>query len=133
MDSHTNLSPTDTWDGFMAFAAEEPLIGLSPHPGYAPQYDPDASDGDDPPRTAAAWAANYNAGTNRVAMEREATQEALDMQESGLEDSPDPDVIMRVRIDARGTVSVFDDNADAPFAVFTAARIYDAFGMRHPL
>lgn len=122
----------DTWDGFMAFLGEDPLVGLRPHPASSPQHYPNNPHTAPLPTTAAAWAENYNAGRNRVAMEREATEEALLMVEEGLDEEPNPDVVFRVRVDSQGTVSVFDGNGEDPFAVHTARAIYDAFGMPSP-
>lgn len=123
----------DTWDGFMAFLGEDPMIGISPQPASSPQHYPNNPHTPPLPTTAAGWADNYNAGRNRVEMERRATEDALFMVEEGLDEEPNPDIVMRVRIDSRGTLSVFDDgDDDTPFAVHTAAEIYDAFGMPAP-
>jgi hypothetical protein len=113
--------------GWMLFAADTPLIGLDPHPAYAP---------DPPERTGAeGWLEAYHVFETRDAAEAVAREDfaaALDAVEEGdLSDWADEnDWVCKVRVDAQGRLEVFAGDGDAtPFRVYMPHEVFGAFGM----
>lgn len=111
----------------MLFAADTPLIGLDPHPAYAPNP---------PERTGAAgWLDAYNVFETRDAAEASARDDlaaARDAVGDGdLSDwADDADWACKVRVDAQGRLEVYADDGDAnPFRVYLPHEVFEAFGM----
>lgn len=114
----------------MLFAADTPLIGLDPHPAYAPEEAPEAYG-------ASVWARLYHVKPDRAELEREAQEDleaARDAVEAGdLEDwSEEPDEVFPVSVSDAGVLTVMDPEGEYVMAEYTPADVYGAFGMRCP-
>lgn len=119
--------------GFMAFAAQTPIIGLDPHPAYAPD-DARAAHAS----TASDWAEVYSIYPTRAAAEAEALEDYAAREDAvaagDLEDCDEANIILPVCVDADGTVVVFDfSKAKSTVAVLTSEEIFEkGFGMTSP-
>lgn len=116
--------------GFMLFAADTPIIGLDPHPAYAPDAVPEAFG-------AATWARLYHVNTDRGELEREAQEDlqaARDAVDEGdLEDcSEEPDEVFPVSVSDGGVLTVMDPDGNYVMAEYTPEQVYGAFGMTAP-
>jgi hypothetical protein len=105
--------------GYMSFMAEDPLCaGISPQPAFAPQEKTGI------PTSAEECASRYNGQKTYL----QAIADCADMFDPEYQDVPD--IVLRVRVDNIGQLSVYDDCSDEPFVTFTDLQIYDAFGMK---
>lgn len=116
--------------GYMLFAADTPLIGLDPHPAYAPEEAPEAYG-------ARVWARLYHVKPDRAELERDALEDleaARDAVEAGdLEDwSEAPDEVFPVSVSDAGVLTVMDPEGSYVMAEYTPADVYGAFGMGCP-
>jgi hypothetical protein len=116
--------------GYMLFAADTPLIGLDPHPAYAPE---EASES----YGASVWARLYHVKADRAELEREALEDleaARDaVEEGGLEDcSEEPDEVFPVIVSDAGVLTVMDPEGAYVMAEYAPADVYGAFGMTPP-
>lgn len=116
--------------GYMLFAADTPLIGLDPHPAYAPDPAPEAFG-------AAVFARLYHVGPDRSELEREAQddlQAARDAVEEGdLEDcAEEPDEVHPVTVSDAGVLTVMDPDGRFVMREYAPADVYGAFGMSCP-
>jgi len=116
--------------GYMLFAADTPLIGLDPHPAYAPDPAPAVFGAD-------VWARLYHVKPDRAALEREALEDleaARDAVEEGdLEDwSEEPDEVFPVTVSDLGILTVMDPEGRYLMAEYAPADVYGAFGMVCP-
>ena len=116
--------------GYMLFAADTPLIGLDPHPGYAPEEAPEAYG-------ASVWARLYQVKPDRDELEREALVDLEVMrdavEEGDLEDcSDEPDEVFPVTVSDAGVLTVMDPEGEYVMAEYTPADVYGAFGMMPP-
>lgn len=116
--------------GYMLFSADTPIIGLDPHPAYAPDSSPEAFG-------AGIWARLYHVGPDRAALEREALddlQAAREAVEEGdLEDcSEEPDEVFPVTVSDLGVLTVMDPEGQYEMAQYTPDQVYGAFGMAPP-
>lgn len=116
--------------GYMLFAADTPIIGLDPHPAYAPEEAPEAYG-------AAVWARLYHVSPDRAELEREALEDlaaARDAVEAGdLEDwSEEPDEVFPVTVSDTGVLTVMDPDGRYVMREYAPADVYGAFGMRCP-
>ena len=118
-----------SWTGYMSFLSDEPICGIRPHPGCAPNIE-DAQR----PTTGADWAAIYTCtDSERDRLQEEVVQDAASMQEEGIDDV-EPDMIFPVRIEANGDVAIFLNGAhtDVPDVVHSARAIFKAYAMPFP-
>ena len=116
--------------GYMLFAAEAPLIGLDPHPAYAPEEAPEAFG-------AAVWARLYQVGTDREALMTEARQDLEARRgayEAGdLEDHEEgADLMFPVTVSDAGVLTVLDPESGHVLAKYGPDQVYGAFGMTPP-
>jgi hypothetical protein len=116
--------------GYMAFAAEPPLIGLDPHPGFSPNEEMT-------PSNAAGWAECYSVYASRKEVQSEVDDAFASMRDSvargDMEDMDDPDVIYPVSVDDDGNLVVYTtDEREEEIARYSAAEVFDAFGMSAP-
>jgi hypothetical protein len=116
-------------EGYMAFMATAPLIGLPIHPAYSP-VPPDEE-------TAEGWARAYQVFESRDALLEDINsshEELMEAVEDGnLEDADDPDEAFPVRVYADGRVDVLDPAGEQGVLYrYTAAQMFDAFGMESP-
>lgn len=115
--------------GYMAFRSDAPLIGLDPHPGWAPQDNPSTKD-------AAGWFEAYGCCPDKKEVETEVGEDyvarLIAVEEGDLEDADDPDVIFPVVVHDDGRLEVFQENPRHLIADYTVEQIYDAFGMTVP-
>jgi hypothetical protein len=116
--------------GYMLFASDRPMIGLDPHPAYAPE----------PARVgfgADVWARLYHVGQDKAELEREALEDlqaARDACEAGdLEDfEEEPDMALPVRVSDEGILTVMDPEGAYVLSEYTPEQVYGAFGMDPP-
>jgi len=119
-----------TRTGYLAFLAEPPLVGLDPHPAWAPEA-PASHDAD-------GFFLAYGASASREALEREIAEDLrarLDAVAAGdLEDADEADVILAVRIHDDGRMEVRDRDhpEDPPLRIHQMSEIYAAFGLPVP-
>lgn len=115
--------------GYMLFAAEAPIVGLDPHPAYAPC-------GETIARNVDGWFGVYGvfADIDEARREAQSDHEArLEAFEDGdIEDVDDPDFVLPVDVDDAGTVKVWDEGRTFLMAEWAPADIYRAFGMSLP-
>ena len=116
--------------GYMLFAADTPLIGLDPHPAYAPDEAPDAFGAD-------VWARLYHVSPDRAGLEREALEDLeaarQAVEEGDLEDwSDEPDEVFPVTVSDAGVLTVMDPDGQYVMAEYSPADVYGAFGMSCP-
>lgn len=114
---------------FMAFMAEAPIVGLDPHPGWAPDEAIESFDAegyakalgayDDRAKIEAEIAADHNA--------REDAVEAGDM-----DDCDEADSIFEIEVHDDGRIDVIHDDPRYVFASFTIREVYETFGMTMP-
>lgn len=118
-----------TKKAYMAFAAEAPMIGLDPHPGYAPAEEIKSFD-------AAGYMEALGADEDRAKVEAlvdDHHASILDAVERGdMEDADDKDDIHAVEISDDGQVKVFHEAPYYLIATYTMSDIYEAFGMEMP-
>lgn len=117
-------------NGYMLFAADTPIVGLDPHPAYAPDAAPEAFG-------AVVWARLYHVNPDRTELEREALEDlqaARDAVEAGdLEDwSEEPDEVFPVTVSETGVLTVMDPDGQYVMAEYAPADVYGAFGMSCP-
>lgn len=114
---------------YLAFYAEPPIIGLDPHPAYAPEEQIQTFD-------AEGYARALGAHENRAELEaivmedHEGTLEAVD--DGDLADADEPDEIYEVTFHDDGRIEVIHDNPRYVIAEFTIADVYGAYGMKMP-
>jgi hypothetical protein len=116
--------------GFMLIAADTPMIGLDPHPAYAPDPVPEAFG-------ASTWARLYHVDPDRAKLEQEAQddlQAARDAVEEGdLEDcAQEADEVFPVSVSDGGVLTVMDPDGKYVMAEYTPEQVYGAFGMTAP-
>jgi len=127
------------WHGFMAFMADTPLMGLRPHPAWAPQAIRTR------PTTAAGWAEVYNCSPSHADLLIEAHESAAEMQAMRAEDREDDadeddedledddvDDVFAVAVDDSGALHIFDTEQPEPSCIYTAAQVFAAYGMDLP-
>ena len=119
-----------TYQGYMLFMAESPMIGLPDHPSSAP-------DADARPTDAASYAEAYFVHATEEEAEAEAAEDhesRLAAVEAGdLSDTDDEDVVLPVAVHDDGSLEIFAFGTDHPASSrHTAAEIYGAFGMTQP-
>jgi hypothetical protein len=117
--------------GYMLFAADTPIVGLDPHPAYAPDPAPEAFG-------AAVWARLYHVSPDRSELEQEAQddlQAARDAVEEGdLEDcAEEPDEVFPVVVSDEGVLTVMDPEGQYEMAQYTPEQVFGAFGMAAPV
>ena len=125
------MSKENDKTGWMAFAADAPMIGLDPHPGYAPNEEIVATD-------AESWAecygfcASLEEAQSEVKDDYEAMRQAMD--EGDLEDAGEPDIIFPVSVNDEGRLVVYhaDESGVEEIARYTAEQVFEAFGMQVP-
>jgi len=114
---------------YMAFAAEAPLIGLDPHPGYAPADEIKSFD-------AAGYMEALAAEEDRSIIEEHVKDHHESILEAvacgDMEDADEMDEIFEVEIHDDGRVDVIHDDPRYVFATFTIEQAYEAFGMKMP-
>lgn len=116
--------------GYMSFLTEAPIIGLDPHPAYAPDTAPEASG-------AHVWSRLYHLNTDRAELEREAREDLearRDAYECGdMEDfDEETDIILPVTVSDDGLLTVMDPDGGFVLREYTPADLYGAFGMSCP-
>lgn len=116
--------------GYMLFTADTPLIGLDPHPAYAPEPATEAFG-------ANVWARLYNVDPDRSKLEREALEDLEAARravgEGDLEDwSDEPDLVFQVSVSDQGDLRVMDPDRPDLMAQYTPEQVYGAFGMTPP-
>jgi hypothetical protein len=116
--------------GYMSFLAEAPIIGLDPHPAYAPDPAPEAYG-------AHVWARLYHVEKDKADLEREAQEDLearRDAYELGdMEDfDEETDQIFPVTVSDSGTLTVMDPDGSFVLREYTPPDIYRAFGMSCP-
>ncbi len=104
--------------GYMLFAANTPIIGLDPHPAYAPDEAPEAFG-------ASVWARLYHVGPNRAELEREAQEDMEDDEEAA-------DEVFPVTVSDAGVLTVMDPDGRYVLRQYAPADVYGAFGMSCP-
>lgn len=114
---------------YMAFAADTPMVGLDPHPAYAPQDVISKFDADGYFEALGAYDQR-----DEIVKECQADHEArLEAVENGdLEDADEPDEVFEVAIHDCGRVQVFHSEPRYVIATYEMNEIYDAFGMEMP-
>jgi len=118
-----------TKTGYMAFCADAPLVGLDPHPAWAPQEEITSFD-----------AEGYAAALSVYDTLEEAKTESdddhaarVDAVEAGdLQDADEPDDIFEVAVHDDGRVEVFHETPRYVINTFTIQEAYEAFGMEMP-
>lgn len=116
--------------GYMLFASDTPLVGLDPHPAYAPDPAPEAFGGP-------VWARLYHVDPDRSKLEQEAQddlQAARDaVEEEDLEDcAQEADEVFPVSVSDAGVLTVMDPEGAYVMAEYTPQQVYGAFGMTTP-
>lgn len=118
-----------TKTGYMLFMAEAPLIGLRPHPAWAPQDELKSAD-------AEGYFAALGAYETREAALKDAEEDhqiRIEEVEAGnLEDADEVDDIFEICVHDDGRIEVFQDAPRCLLAEYTIAQVYDAFGMTLP-
>jgi hypothetical protein len=110
------------FDGYMIFLADAPFAGLDPHPSLSPATGTNTGK----PRCAEDWASFYNVQPTYL----QAIADSLDFYDTDYEDLPD--IVLRVRVDDKGILSVYDNCSDSPMMLFDHHQICAAFGVeRH--
>jgi len=114
----------------MLIAADTPIIGLDPHPAYAPETAPEAFG-------ASLWARLYHVSSDRSNLEKEAQddlQAARDaVEEEDLEDCSEvADEVFPVSVSDAGVLTVMDPGGNHVMAEYTPEQVYGAFGMTTP-
>jgi hypothetical protein len=122
--------PVRLQQGWMAFSPEAPIIGLDPHPAYAP-------DAPRLPRNEEDWAETYHVGPSRDDLEAEAREDLESrlaaVEEGDLEDTEEEaDVILPVAVGSDGSLIVLDIDRRFEVARYTAEQLFGAFGMEAP-
>jgi hypothetical protein len=122
--------PVRLQQGWMAFSAEAPMIGLDPHPAYAP-------DAPRLPRDAEDWAETYHVGPSREDLEAEAREDLESrlaaVEDGDLEDTEEEaDVVLPVAVGSDGSLIVLDVDRHFEVARYTAEQVFGAFGMEVP-
>lgn len=115
--------------GYMAFMSEAPIVGLDPHPGYAPQDVVSTNDVE-------GWFRAYNCETDRTVLEAEITDsheaQVQAVKDGDLEDTDEPDFILPVTVHDDGQLDVHDETGQHLIVSYTTSEVYGAFGMKIP-
>ena len=115
--------------GYMLFLPEQPLCSsLRHHPASTPE-DPNDTGEDPIAWDAERWARAYHLHDRREAAEAEVREDAEAWAADPDHDDEPPMTVAPVQISANGTLSVMDDFGDGVIDRYTAAQIYDEFGM----
>ena len=114
---------------YMGFAADAPMVGLDPHPAWAPQETISSFDAKGYAEALGAYETRAEALLD-LGAHNEALQEAVEAGD--LEDAEEMDDIFRVEIHDDGRIDVWHEDPDYVFASCTMAEIYDAYGMKMP-
>lgn len=114
---------------YLAFLAEPPLIGLDPHPAYAPS--PEIAH-----HNAAGYLETLGGNTDRDALVRETEEDhesrLADVEAGNLEDADDADIVLEIEIGDDGQIAVFDGTPRILIARFHIEDVYRAYGMTMP-
>jgi len=114
---------------YMAFLANTPLVGIDPHPAWAPQDTIESTD-------AKGYFEALGAVRDRqelldaIADDRDAVNAAL--KDGDLEDPDEPDSVFEVAIHDDGRVEIFHDIPRYVIATHSMQDIYATFGMMMP-
>jgi hypothetical protein len=106
--------------GWMLFSAEDPIVGLSPQPAYAPVEPCDSAEG---------WFEEYSCFETRAEAEAYAEEDAEAYAEAvaagDLEGSRLADIAYKVVVYDTGNVHIYDsDDALQPFDIYTPHDIF---------
>jgi hypothetical protein len=118
-----------TKTAFMAFCSEAPLVGLDPHPGWAPQEEISSYDATGYFEALGAYE-TLAAAKEDIQSDYDARLQAV--EDGDLEDADEADQIFEVTIHDDGRVEVIHDTPRYVFATFTIKEAYEAFGMEMP-
>lgn len=122
--------------GYMAFLVDAPMVGLDPHPAYAPQDNITRFD-------AGGYFEALGAEVDKGVLEKMLAEDTQAQEQAvangDLEDMGEPDIIFDVDVYDDGMVEIFYRHIEGGEVVsrdllrrYSVAQVYDTFGMTMP-
>ena len=108
------------WHGFLTFSFDTPIIGLDPHPAWAPQEIATL------PQTSEGWVEVYGGSASEADLLIAAEQDAQDF------DTDEADIVFPVTIHPDGTLDIYDGTNPDIMRSYSAKQVFAAFGMTLP-